>query len=269
MKLGICNEMFEDWSIEKTFESVKNAGYEGLEIAPFTLGTSVYEISQDTIEKIRTLSQSTGIQIIGTHWLISKPPGLSVSSADKELRDKTARYLEKLVDLTSQMGGDIMVFGSPKQRNIGEGQTYSEVKKYFIETIMPALEECKKRNVTMCLEPLARTETNFVKNADEAIEIIEEVSHPCFKLHLDVKAMSDEQLPIPEIIKKGAKYLKHFHANDKNLRGPGQGDVDFTPIIRALKDVEYDGWLSVEVFDFSPGPETIARESISYLKKFI
>ncbi|MBN1445098.1 MAG: sugar phosphate isomerase/epimerase, partial [Candidatus Omnitrophica bacterium] len=62
---------------------------------------------------------------------------------------------------------------------------------------------------------------------------------------------------------------KHFHVNDRNLGGPGFGDVDFAPIIRALKDAGYGGWLSVEVFDFSPGPEAIAKKSIEYLKKFV
>ena len=79
--------------------------------------------------------------------------------------------------------------------------------------------------------------------------------------------MSSEPTPIPDIIKQSAKHLAHFHANDPNLLGPGMGEVKFEPIIKALDDADYDGYLSVEVFDFKPGAEKIASESIRYLKK--
>ena len=269
MKIGICNEIFKDWPIEEVFPYIKSIGYEGIEIAPFTLASDVREISGNIIEKIRKLSEENKIDIIGTHWLLVKPEGLSVSSKDKNLRKKTSEYLCKLVDFTSIIGGEIMVFGSPKQRKINEGQTFEEVKKYLKEVIKPDLEKCHEKNVFFCIEPLARTETNFINKAEELNEIIEEINHPNLKLHLDVKAMSDEDKPIPDIIEIGAKYLKHFHVNDKNLLGPGFGEIDYKPIIEKLKEIGYNGWLSVEVFDFSPGAKVIAEKSINYLKKFL
>ena len=162
-----------------------------------------------------------------------------------------------------------MIFGSPKQRNIEKEQTYDGVKKNLIEVLEKPLFQAEKKDIYICLEPLARTETNFINTADEAIKIIEEVNHPNLKLHLDVKAMCDEEKPIPDIIRSGKEYLKHFHVNDKNLLGPGFGDVDYKPIIETLKEIGYNGFLSVEVFDFSPGPEVIAKKSIEYLKKFL
>jgi len=269
MKVGICNEIFENWKIEKVFDFIKEIGYEGIEIAPFTLGNSVDEIEENLINKIRVLSEKLGIKIIGTHWLLAKPEGLSVSSKDKNIREKTTNYLSKLVNFTSKIGGEIMVFGSPKQRNIEKNQTYEEVKKNFIECILPPLEIAKEKGVYICIEPLAKSETNFINTAKQAIEIIEEINHPNLKLHLDVKAMCDEGKPIPEIISQSGKYLKHFHVNDRNLLGPGFGNVDHKPIIEALKKIKYNGWLSVEVFDFSPGAEIIARKSIEYLKRFL
>ncbi|MFN4226597.1 MAG: sugar phosphate isomerase/epimerase family protein [Candidatus Ratteibacteria bacterium] len=269
MKIGICNEIFQNWSIDEIFHYIKSVGYEGIEIAPFTLADDIRKIEKDIIERIKELSKKTGIKIIGTHWLLVKPEGLSISSKDSGVRKETSDYLCKLVDFTSNIGGEIMVFGSPKQRKIGKGQTYEEVKQYLKEVIEPVLKECHKRNIYLCIEPLARTETNFINTAEQAIEIIEEINHPNLKLHLDVKAMSDEGKPIPEIIQEGAKYLKHFHVNDKNLLGPGFGEIDYKPIIDKLKEIGYNGWLSVEVFDFSPGPKTIATKSIQYLKKFL
>ena len=97
--------------------------------------------------------------------------------------------------------------------------------------------------------------------------MVEAVDQPAFQMMLDVKAMSSENKPIPDIIRSSAQYLEHFHANDANLRGPGSGDTDFEPIAAALNEVGYDRWVSVEVFDFSDGPETIAVESLRYLRE--
>ena len=269
MKIGICNEIFKNWEVEDVFEYVKKIGYEGLEIAPFTLTDDVSQLPLSEIERIKNISKKTGIEIIGTHWLLVKPEGLSISTRDRNIREKTSQYLCKLVEFTSRIGGEIMVFGSPKQRRINEGQSYEEVKENFKKVIFPVLKVCEENKVYLCLEPLARSETNFINKAEEAIEIIEEINHPYFKLHLDVKAMCDEEKSITEIIELGAKYLKHFHVNDKNLLGPGFGEIDYKPIIEKLKQIGYNGWLSVEVFDFSPGAEVIAEKSINYLKKFL
>jgi len=269
MKFGICSEIFKEWKIEKVFPFVREAGYQGLEVAPFTIADSVEKISTAERDRIKKFAQDSGVKIIGTHWLLVKPEGLSLSSRDGQLRKKTADYLSELVNFTADIGGDIMVFGSPKQRNIGEGQTYGEVKNNVKEALKKVLAACEKRGVFLCLEPLARTETTLINKAELAAELIEEFNNPYLKLHLDVNAMSDEAKSIPEIIRENRKHLKHFHVNDKNLGGPGFGDIDFAPIIGALKDIKYDGWLSVEVFDFTPGPEAIAKKSIEYLKKFV
>ncbi|HOK80402.1 MAG TPA: sugar phosphate isomerase/epimerase family protein [bacterium] len=269
MKTGICNEIFSSWTIEKTIEYVGKIGYDGLEIAPFTLANSVEDISTQKRSEIRTLAEKHRIEIIGTHWLLVKPEGLSISSPCAELRKKTSHYFEQLVQFTSDIGGKIMVLGSPKQRSIKAGQTKQEVIEYFKEVIRMPLEMAKQKHITICLEPLAKTETNFVNTVTEALEIIKEVNHLNLRLILDVKAMCDENRPFSEIIFEGKDYLSHFHANDRNLLGPGSGDIDFGPIIKALKEISYQGFISVEVFDFSPGPEHIAEKSIQYLKKFL
>ncbi|HNS31975.1 MAG TPA: sugar phosphate isomerase/epimerase family protein [bacterium] len=269
MKYGICNEIFKDWKHEEMFAFISGLGYTGLEIAPFTLGNSVDTISAKTKDEIRNLASRYGVSIIGNHWLLAKPEGLSLSSPDTGTRKKTSDYLCSLAQFTADIGGELMVLGSPKQRSIGEGQKKEDVRRYVKEGIAPALEICMKSNINICLEPLTINETNFINTADEAIDLIEEISHPCLKLHLDVKAMSAESETIPSIIKKSKKYLGHFHVNDANRRHPGSGSIDYGPIIHALKGIGYKRWLSLEVFDFSPGAETIARESIEYLKKFV
>src|SRR4029450_2863301 len=123
-----------------------------------------------------------------------------------------------------------------------------------------------RRGVWRCLEPLAPAETDFINTAEEGARLMEAVGHPRFVLHLDVKAMSSEATPVPEIIRRYIPRAGHFHANDPNRRGPGFGQVAFVPISQALKASGYDRWVSVEVFDYTPDPETIASRSVEYMR---
>ena len=106
-----------------------------------------------------------------------------------------------------------------------------------------------------------------MNTAAEGIEFIRQFDSDAFKIILDVKAMCSDPKPIPDIIRDSHPNFAYFHANDANLKGPGFGDVDFKPIFGALKEVGYGGFVSVEVFDFEEGPETIARESLRYMRE--
>ena len=130
---------------------------------------------------------------------------------------------------------------------------------YALDTFRRAQDGIADSGVKLCLEPLAPPEADFINTCDEALEILDRLAHPSFLLHLDVKAMSSEAAPVPDLIRRHAGRTGHFHANDSNLRGPGFGAVDFVPIFRALRDSAYAGWVSVEVFNYRPDPETIAR----------
>jgi sugar phosphate isomerase/epimerase len=121
----------------------------------------------------------------------------------------------------------------------------------------------EKLGVQIAIEPLGREEGNFLNTAADARQLQAMIDSPQVQLHLDVKAMSDEPTPTPQIIRDNADAMIHFHANDANRQGPGMGEVDFVPIFQALRDVGYQGWVSVEVFDYSPGIETLVRESMA------
>ena len=266
MKFAICNEMFEGWEFGKACAAARDAGYGGVELAPFTLGKLANEVSARERASLAKSALEEGVQIIGIHWVLAQTTGFHVSSPDRAVRDRTVAYLIDLVNLCADLGGSVMVFGSPKQRCVCEGlsgQQAWELARETFEAIVPALED---RGVTFCLEPLAPEETDFVNTADEAARMIGEIGSPNFQLLLDVKAMSSESKPIPRIIRESRSIVKHFHANDANKRGPGFGNTDFRPIAAALKEIDYRGWVSVEVFDFSPDPVTIARKSIQYLR---
>jgi len=267
MKFGICNEMFKDWEWKEIVDYVAKLGYEGVEIAPFTFAEDVNEISATKRTEILSVAKQSNLEIIGLHWLLASPKGLSISSPDKNLREKSIEYLKDLINFCADLKGKLMIFGSPQQRNIAPSSTYEETYHYVRDGFLKILPLAKEKNVTIALEPLTKKETNFITTAEDALRMIKEINHPNFKLHLDVKAMSGEEKPIPEIIESAKDYLVHVHANDPNLLGPGFGEVDYEPIKKALEKINYNQYLSVEVFDFSPGPKTIAEKSIEYLKK--
>lgn len=267
MRYAICNETFEGWDHAKVCRVVADLGYTGLEVAPFTLAPRITDVPAERRRELRKQADDCGLQIIGLHWLLAKTQGLQLTAADETVRKRTADYLIELARCTHDLGGDLMVFGSPAQRPVPPGATLAQAMDYATDTfrrVGPALNDF---NVRICLEPLTKSETDFMTSCAEGVELMERIGHPKFCLHQDVKAMSSEPTPVPELIRKYAAQTGHFHANDPNKRGPGFGDVNFVPIFQALKETGYAGWVSVEVFDYSPDPETIARESIRYMKE--
>jgi sugar phosphate isomerase/epimerase len=266
MKFAMCNEFCEGRPFEDVCRLAADTGYDAVEIAPFTLADSVLDIPAERRAEIRAAAAGQGLEIAGLHWLLARPEGLHLNSPDADVRRRTVDYLHAEIDFCSDLGGANMIVGSPKQRNVLPGQDCEEVWDRAVGVFGALAIHAAERGVCLCIEPLAPAETNFLCTAAEARRLVDAVGHPHFRMMLDVKAMCGDEEPIPEIIRKSKGYFEHFHANDANLQGPGFGDTDFAPIVQALREVGYDGCVSVEVFDFSPGPETIARESLRYLK---
>jgi sugar phosphate isomerase/epimerase len=267
MKYAICNETFEGWPHEKICGLIAELGYTGLEVAPFTLAPRITDVGAARRAELRCQAESAGVQILGLHWLLAKTEGFHLTSPDAAVRRRTGEYLAELARAAADLGGNILVLGSPLQRNLAPGTSVEKGHELAADTLSHCLPALENGKVTLCLEPLTTAETNYMTSAADGVALAQRINHPFVKLHLDVKAMSSELRPVPEVIRTNAAWMRHFHANDKNLRGPGFGDVDFKPIMQALRDVRYTGWVSVEVFDYTPDPETIARESIRYLKE--
>jgi sugar phosphate isomerase/epimerase len=266
MRYAICNETFEGWDHARICRQAAELGYTGLELAPFTLAPRITDVTPAQRQQLRREAEAAGVQIIGLHWLLAKTEGLQLTSPDAAVCQRTADYLVALARCCRDLGGELMVFGSPAQRRIPAGATREQATDYAVDTFCRSAAGIADAGVQLCLEPLAPAEADFIQTAGEAVAILERLAHPNFALHLDVKAMSSEAAPIPDLIRQHAARTGHFHANDANRRGPGFGDVDFVPIFAALKDTGYRGWVSVEVFDYTPDPVTIARESMRYMR---
>ena len=266
MKFAICNETFQGWEWEPTCRYVAETGYDGIEIAPFTLAEDVRTLDSDARAQIRSTAERAGLEIVGLHWLLVSPKGLSVTSPDSAVRQATADYLLALVTFCADLGGKVMVFGSPAQRRIPDGETREAAAGRFLDSVRPALDRAAENGITICLEPLPPPEADFLLTLREARELIRQLDHPAAKTIFDVKSACSEGPPLPDLIREFAPYIAHVHANDANRRGPGFGDTDFRPVLATLNEVDYGGYISVEVFDYTPDPQTIATESLRYLK---
>ena len=268
IRLGLCNEMFEGWELADVCAKAKALGYEGIELAPFTLAERITDLTYSQREEIRETIRGHDLEVIGLHWLLAKTEGFYLTSPDAEVRRRTGEYLVELAKATHELGGKVMVFGSPKQRSRLPGVSYGHAFDYAVDVFRNVMPGVASHGVLLCFEPLAPSETDFVNTIEEADALIAAVGHRSFVLHMDVKAQSaDPGGSVPDLIAKHAARAGHFHAQDVNLLGPGMGDVDFGPIMAALVASGYDRWVSVEVFDYSPGPDQIARESIACLKR--
>ena len=269
MRFALCNEMFEHSSLPEVCIVAQQLGYHGIEIAPFTLASSIFDITASQRREARRIIEKYGLICVGLHWLFAGPKDLHVTTSDEATWKRTRNYLSALLDLCHDLTGKVLVLGSPKQRNILEGQTFDGAWQRATDMFDAVLDQAAGLGLTICLEPLSPAETDFINTVDEAMKMVRQIDHPNLKVHLDVKAMSSESKPIAEIIRSvHATDVGHFHVNDPNLYGPGMGNVDYTPIATALSDIGYDGWLSVEVFKYDPDPETIVRKSIEYLRRF-
>jgi sugar phosphate isomerase/epimerase len=267
MRFAICSEIFKEWPFDRACAFAREAGYDAIEIAPFQFSPLVTSISASQRHEMRATAERAGLVISAIHWVLAYTEGLHVTHPDPEVRARTGNYLRAAVDFCADLGGEFVIFGSPKRRDLLPGVTPEQGSGWAIESIAPAVAQGEKRGVTFCLEPLGPKESNFLNTAAEAMALARRLPSPRFQIMLDVKAMATESKPIAEVIREAHPHFKYLHVNDPNLKGPGFGEVDFVPIGQALREVGYDGFASVEVFNFDEGPERIALESRQNLRR--
>ena len=269
-KYAMCNESMARLSWPRQCQIVGNAGYRGIEIATFTLvKEGVQEISPAKRKEMVSAMKNAGIECAGLHWLLAPPPkGLHITTPAPAVRQKTVAYLDKLIDFCADVGGPYMIFGSPKQRNT-KGISVEEAKKYLAEGLAKVADHAQKRSVKILVEPLGKGATDVVNTMAEALELAEQINHPAIQIMFDFHNTTDETEPFDVLLKKYYNYIHHVHVQEKDgsYLGTGSAVNDYVKGFQTLKDLKYDKWVSLEVFDFSPGGKKIAEESIQVLKQ--
>lgn len=269
MQIALCNEVVAGMEFGRQCEFAAILGYDGLEVAPFTLGEEPHLLSPARRAEVRRAAADAGIAITGLHWLLVKPAGLSITGKDPDQRARTLDVMRRHIDLCAELGGQVLVHGSPAQRRLPEGDGRDEARKRGIDAFASIAESAEKAGVTYCIEALAPPEANFVTSIAEAAEIVRAIASPAIRTMLDCSAAGKaEREPIPALLRQWLPtgLVAHIQVNDRNRRGPGQGEERFAPVFAALGELGYERCVAVEPFDYQPdGPATAAR-AIGYIR---
>jgi sugar phosphate isomerase/epimerase len=265
-KYALCNEIVKEFSWPEQCDIIGKAGFNGIEVAPFTLlKEGVQEITLDKRRQMVKDMKNAGIVCPGLHWLFVPPPqGLHFTTPDNQLRQRSVDYLVKLIDFCGDLGGEIMVFGSPVQRATSQGISIQEATDYLADGLAKVADHARERNLTILIEALTKRETDVVNTLEEAKTLVNKINHPNISSMFDFHNTLDENEPMPDLISKYINLIHHVHV--QNLDGTvllsDKIPQVYIQVFDLLRKLNYKKWISVEVFDFSPGGKFIAEESM-------
>lgn len=268
MLISLCNEVIRELNFARQCAFARQAGYDGLEVAPFTLSQEPHRLSAARRAEVRRAAADAGIAITGLHYLLLAPEGLSITTADAATRARTVDVMRGLCELAADLGGTVLVHGSPNQRTLDPRQE-ADGRKRGAESFAAVADAAEKAGVTYCIEPLARQDTQFVNTVEDAAGIVRAIGSPHVKTMIDCSAAArTEAEDIPAAIKRWLPtgLIAHVHLNDPNRRGPGEGSLKFAPILAALKAAGYAGNAAIEPFVYEPDGPACAARAIGYIR---
>lgn len=277
LRLAVCNELFEQTPLgqakfQETCARVQRLGYSGLEIAPFTLAHDPVALTPEQRQDLRCAMLDAGLEFVGLHWLLAAPPGLHVTTSNQAVCTQSWSYVRQLVDLCADLAGPktrrkgVMVFGSPRQRSTVDGVTPPEATSRFAHELARIAPHAEARGVTILIEALPANQSNVINSLEEAVGIVEQIDSPAVQTMFDTHNAVDEKEEHASLIRKYQAWIRHVHVNETDGREPGMGDYDFQSVLRALKEIGYSGWVSLEAFDFSRDADEVARRARLHLE---
>jgi D-psicose/D-tagatose/L-ribulose 3-epimerase len=264
VKLSLCNEVIRELPFERQCALAAKLGYRGLEVAPFTFGDDGWRMPPAKRREVRRACTDAGVEVSGLHWLLAAPAGLSITTADKAVWHKSVDVLRASVELCAELGGAYLVHGSPAQRRV-EGPSDAQRAE---EAWAIAGAAAQKAGVVYCLEALSTPECNFINTLAEASAVVQRIGNPAFKSMVDTLAAARmEAEPVADVIRRWMPVglMAHIQLNDRNRRGPGEGDDKFEPVLQALAETGYAGWVAMEPFVYEPDGPTCAARMIGYV----
>jgi sugar phosphate isomerase/epimerase len=271
MKISLCNEVLADYDFARQCELARQMSYDGLEIAPITLSPEPHLLTAERRKEIRRIAEDAGVPVTGLHYLMRAPEGLSITAIDPAVRSRTVDVIRRLIGLCHDLGGTIIVHGSPAQRRLEPGHE-TEGRRYGIECWAAIAQDAEAAGITYCVEPLHQPDANFVNTVEEAAAIVRQIGSTAVRTMIDCSAASIwEKQSVPDLIRQWmpSGLLAHIHFNDPNRRGPGDGMLQFGPILRALRETGYTGNASIEPFIYIPDEATCAARNIGYMRGVI
>jgi D-psicose/D-tagatose/L-ribulose 3-epimerase len=267
LRFSVCNEVFEKTPFDEACAAIRDYGYTGIEIAPFTLAERPSDITGPQRAECRRIMADHQLAFVGLHWLMVSPKGLHVTTPDTEIRTKSWEHIRHLIDLCADLGdGGVLVFGSPHQRSAVGGMTAAEATQVFTIELAKVAPQAENRQVRILVEALPHNQSNIINRLADAVAIVEQIGSPAIRTMFDSHNAVDETEPHPDVIRRYWQYIEHIHVNEVDGREPGTGNYDFEALLNTLTALDYRGWVSLEVFDFTQGAETITRGAIEHLR---
>jgi len=269
MEIALCNEVLRALPLAQQCDLAARLGYDSLELAPFTLSPEPHRLGSAERRATRRLIEDAGLRVVGLHWLLVAPPGLSITAADPDIRARTREVLHGLVTLCADLGGRVLVHGSPAQRQIPPGDDAAEARKRAVDAIASAAGRAAEASLVYCLEALPPASTNFVNTIREAADLVTAIGNPALRTMIDTCAAATcETEPVAALVERWMPggLIGHVQINDRSGLGPGQGRDDFAPVFRALARAGYDRAVSVEPFRYEPDGPTCAARAIGYVR---
>ncbi|HEX4232070.1 MAG TPA: sugar phosphate isomerase/epimerase family protein [Bryobacteraceae bacterium] len=271
-RFAVCNELFQSMPFDEACRKVAGVGYQGLEIAPFTLAQNPLDVSAVQRSAIIKTLHDEGLSFVGLHWILMSPPGLHVTTPDGAVRRRSWDHIHHLIDLCADLCSDpdnngVLVFGSPKQRSTLEGMSRKEAMDVFTNELAHLAPHAEDRRVKILVEALPKNQSDVVNSLAEAVSIVRQIGSPAIKTMFDTHNAVDETEPHAALIRKYFPYIAHVHVNETDGREPGMGDYDFGAVLSVLQELNYSGWVSLEAFDFSRDPIEIASRALDHLRE--
>ncbi len=269
MRIALCNEVIAPMPFPKQCAHAANLGYDGLEIAPYTLSDEPQRIGAAQLAATRAAAQDAGIAITGLHWLLVKPAGLSISTRDDAVRKRTLDAMLAFIDQCAELGGRYLVHGSPHQRRVDPGDTRADALARARDMFAAIAPRAAQAGVVYCIEPLSVEQTPLINTLEEAASLVQEIGSPAVRTMLDCSAAGRmEKASLGQLVERWLPQglLAHVQVNDRNRRGPGQGEQRFAPLFAALRRHGYGGDVAVEPFDYVPDGPGAAARAIGYVR---
>jgi D-psicose/D-tagatose/L-ribulose 3-epimerase len=276
MKFGVNTLIWStefDHSNFPLLPTIKGAGFDGIEVP-------LLRPAEFAGSDIRKATDANGLECNVCTVLVD---GLSLICEDANVRRKTRLHLQNVVKAAAESGARIVAgpIYSPvgylpgRRRNVDEW-------KWAVEGCQSVGETLVANDVSLAVEPLNRFETYLLNTAADAAALAEQIGHPNIGVLFDTFHANIEEKNIAAGVRTVGRHLKHVHACENDRGIPGSGHVEWGDVFHALRDLKYDGWLTIESFGFALGelsaaaaiwrdiestPDSIAFEGVQFLKK--
>jgi len=263
-----CYSSFPVWvpayPLDEVIPRLSRIGYDGIEIGCAAPHAWPYYLSAKRRMEIKALLEKHRIKASSMLPAPGGGPGANPASSVVEERKWTVQHYKDVIDLAGDLGTPTVLYVAGW---IVYGTRQQDAWNYSLESLREIAAYARPKNITICVEPTS-SDSNLIESADDALLLMEQAGLPNVRVMFDTfHVLYRNEVPSDYIYTMG-KNLGHIHLSDFNRLAPGQGGMDFLPVMQALKDVGFEGYVTMEVgFNSrSAHPDSIARASLEHLK---